>query len=261
MIDSFLQAIKETLLLAIGPRRYKNGAFAGVATQATSMADDLNFMISSPLVTAHEKRVFEKVKRSVVKLRNMKVQGEKLDTFQVLMESECGHELVKVFSADMKARGEYVPPMMLQTLGENGEIEESILIDKDGGGTRYQGGKPGVVPGAPEAFNKAQEQAHGDLLNRHGKEGSDHHAGGNYLVSISRLAGLGLTYMTGAMRFAEVDTDSEHEVDPTKHHEPTVAAAEPLSEMVKPSQTKPEKSARLAGFGKAFEGNLKNAFL
>ena len=171
-------AMKETLLQANGPYGYKNGAFAGAVTPATSVIDDFNVMINSPLVTAHEKRVFEKTKDLLVRYRNMKARGEEPDNLQFAADFECAFELEKVLSADRKARGEYVPPLMMQTVGKNGEIEESILVDDDGG-TRYKGGKPGVVPGAPEVFNKAQEQAHGDLLNHFGKKGSDHNARGN----------------------------------------------------------------------------------
>ena len=35
------------------------------------------------------------------------------------------------------------------------------MFDDDGGEKRYKGGKPGVVPEAPKAFNEAQEQMHG----------------------------------------------------------------------------------------------------
>ena len=183
-IDGALTAIKETLLIGIGPYRYKNGAFAGAVTPATSVIDDFNIMISSPLVTAREKHVFENVKNWVVKLRNMKARGEEPDIPQLLKDGECAMEMSGLFSAEKKARGEYVPPMMVQTVGENGEIEESILLRDDGGETRYKGGKPGVVPGAPEAYNKAQEEAHGYLLNRHGKKGSDHDAEGKFISSL-----------------------------------------------------------------------------
>lgn len=181
-IDISLWAMKETLLLGNDPYRYKNGAFAGAVTQDTSMVDDLNVMISSPLVTAREKWVFEKAKKCVLRLRNMKARGEEPDIVQCFEEGKCALELNKVLWAEKEARGEYEPPLMMQTVGENWEIKESVLIDDDGGETRYKGEKPGVVPGAPEAFNKAQEQAHGNLFNRHGKKGSDHDTGGKFIL-------------------------------------------------------------------------------
>ncbi|KAG7009216.1 hypothetical protein G7Y79_00003g010840 [Physcia stellaris] len=159
-------AMKETLLLANGPYGYKNGAFAGAVTPATSVIDDFNVMISSPLVTAHEKLVFEKAKNLVVRLRNMKARGEEPDNLQFIKDCNCAFKLEKVLSADMKAR---------------------------------------------------------------------------------------------VACYEEVNSDPKKEANSSKRHEPKVATAE--SEKAKPSQSKPQQSARFAGFGKAFEGNLKNAFL
>ena len=129
-------AMKETLLLASGPYSYKNGAFAGAVTPATSMIDDFNVMISSPLVTADEKLVFEKAKKLVVRLRNMKARGEEPDNLQFIKDWNCALKLKMVLSADMKARGEYVPPLNMQQWARRGEIKESLFIDDDGGETR-----------------------------------------------------------------------------------------------------------------------------
>ena len=83
-----------------------------------------------------------------------------------------------VISADMKLRGQYKPPMMIQTQGEDGTIKETIVIDDDGEETHYKGGQPGIVPGAPQAFKNAQQKAHGNLFRPKKKDDGNHDARG-----------------------------------------------------------------------------------
>ena len=68
----YLQAIKDTLVHCCGEYRYKNGAFATVVTETTSTIDDLNIIISSPLLASHERKAFEQVKSAVISVRNIK---------------------------------------------------------------------------------------------------------------------------------------------------------------------------------------------
>lgn len=154
---SYLQAVKYSLVLACGEYRYKNGAFATTVTETTSTIDDLNIIINSPLLAINERKVFELVKNTVISVRNMEARGFELDMLRIVTEPTMSFD--KVISADMKLRGQYKPPMLAQIQGENGTVKETILIDDDGKATHYEGGQPGVVPGAPQAFNEAQQKA------------------------------------------------------------------------------------------------------
>lgn len=76
-LDSFLQAIKDSLVRMCGPSRYKNGAFTTKAvTKNSPVLDDLKTIIGSPLLSQHEKNVFEEVKKSFINSRNMQAHGE-----------------------------------------------------------------------------------------------------------------------------------------------------------------------------------------
>ena len=177
---SWLGAIKAALVLYCGDYRYKNGAFATAVTETTSTVDDLNIIINSPLLASHEKKAFEQIKNAVISVRNRKARGEKLNEFRLLMEAhEPTKAMEKVISADMKLRGQYEPPPnMIQIQDQDGTTEETILIDEDGKATRYKGGQPGIVPGAPQAFNEAQQKAFGDKFGPKKKDNRDHGAGG-----------------------------------------------------------------------------------
>jgi len=67
-------------------------------------------------------------------------------------------KLIEVFNTDVTAHGLYVSPSMVQVVNEDGSIEKSIVMNKDGTGTTTEGGVPGVPPGAPEAFVAMQEE-------------------------------------------------------------------------------------------------------
>ena len=182
---------------------YKGGAFAAAVTTTSPVLDDLNTIISSPLLTAYEKSIFTQMKKSTIVLRNMKAKGNTPNSLQIITAFDWSTALEDVMSADMETRGEYVPPMMMQTLGDNGEIKESIVIDNNGGETHHKGGKPGVVPGAPSWFNEAQAKAHGNILSVKGDLGAGCYSGGKtsrpvLLRAISDVSGSSCTIRRGS---------------------------------------------------------------
>ena len=168
-IDTFLVALKRTMVLICGISRYKAGAFEAVVTADSALLDDLSTIISSPLLTTHEKSVFSQVKTAAINLRNMKARGEAPDDLRILSEGMCVMAMDDVVGADCKARGQYKPPMMCQIVGANGEVKETMTIDHENKVEKYKGGKLMTVPGAPQAFNQAQMEAFGDNFNLESK--------------------------------------------------------------------------------------------
>ena len=163
-IDSFLVALKRTMVAICRVSRYKDGAFEAAVTTDSAVLDDLRTIISSPLLTTHEKSVFSQVKRAAINLRNMKARGEKPDDLRILNEGMCVMAMDDVVGTDCKARGQYKPPTMYQIIGADGEVEETVTIDHENKIEKYKGGKPMVVPGAPKSFNQAQTKAFGETF-------------------------------------------------------------------------------------------------
>ena len=155
---SYLQMAKDTLVVACCHYQYKNGAFAKSVTKTTSTTDDLNIIINSPLLAANEKKAFEEARKAVISVQSMGVRDQEFDLLRIKEIGEPIIALQQVIEADMKLRGQYKPPTMVQVEGENGSVGETIVIDDDGP-RHYKGGQPGVVPGAPQAFNEAQQKA------------------------------------------------------------------------------------------------------
>ena len=64
------------------------------------------------------------------------------------------------------------------------------------------------------------------------------------------------------MRSEEVDTDSKQKTEePSSNSNPEGTSVKLSPEKVKMDLPKTKKSPGFAGFGKGFEGNLRNAFL
>ena len=73
-------------------------------------------------------------------------------------------EISYVFSANARAQGAYVPPMMIQTIDTStGEVTFGNTVDDDGTITSARSGRALEVPGAPAAFNIAQAKKVMDL--------------------------------------------------------------------------------------------------
>ena len=168
--------MKDTLVLFCKKYRYKNGAFATAVTETTSTVDDLNIIINSPLLTTHERKVFEQVKKAVISAQNMEAHGEKLDFLPILLKTQEPTTVIeKVVLADKKLRVQYeLPPIMIQYPGKNWTVKVTISIGNDGEETRYKGGQPGIVPGAPQAFNDAQQKAFGNVFRPEKKDDGVH---------------------------------------------------------------------------------------
>ena len=176
---SYLEAMKDDLVLYCREYQYKNGAFATAVTETTSIIDDLNIIINSPLLATYERKAFEQVKNAVIRVRNMQVRGEKADFLRIDMETEESTKAIeKVISVDMKLRGQYEPPSMIQIYREDRTVIETILMDKDGEKTYYKGGQLGVIPGAPQAFNEAQQKTREESFGPKENYDGDHDARG-----------------------------------------------------------------------------------
>ena len=63
------------------------------------------------------------------------------------------------------------------------------------------------------------------------------------------------------MAYAEVGTDTEYKRVKVSSSKPEGASPGPSAEKFKTEQPELRKATGFAGFGKAFEGNVKNAFL
>ena len=153
MVASFAQSVDDD--------NYKNGAFKGQITNTMSMTDALRVFINSPLCTDEEKannflpmlKLWIGAKRGwniAERTGDTKRASEALfQTYAILSDMSDA-----VFDADLRARGGYVPPSLIQVVDDDGNVTETVTIAEDGTSKTTQGGEVGVVPGAPEGYAK-----------------------------------------------------------------------------------------------------------
>lgn len=86
--------------------------------------------------------------------------------------AELGLDVAKVFNADAKAQGLYIPPMMIQAIDHNSQITTTRILNDDGNIMRTPVGRPLKVPGAPAPYSAAQAmRARGLGLTRLARDG------------------------------------------------------------------------------------------
>ena len=153
-IDTFLVALKLSMVAFCQGHRYKDGAFEVAVTTDSPILDDLNKIISSPLLTTHEKKVFSQVKRAAINHRNMKAHGEKPANGRLFGEAFSLLAMDELVGADCVARGQYKEPTLYQVVGADGEVKEfKTVYHKNEVEKDEEGDKPITVPGVPkEAF-------------------------------------------------------------------------------------------------------------
>jgi hypothetical protein len=151
-----VQALSDTLVMAANQSKYKNGAFSGLINHDTPVLEALNMLIDSPLTTTHEKNVFRRNRTMYVKLQARVAARKQLSHLDLLRAmNQAGttpFEMSDVFDADSRTRGEYVAPLLFQTLNSDGSVAVSKEILEDGTVKTTQGGVKGVPPSAPDSF-------------------------------------------------------------------------------------------------------------
>lgn len=150
-----IAAIQATFDKALNTAGYKGGAFRGLTNASTPPLDVLNILLASELVTEQEKaKAFRPWKQALIRFYN--TDPAAVSPLQMIMLMMRCPEWCEVFDDDIRKRGGYVPPTMIQTLNDNGTVNETRTLDRNGNVQVTEGGRPSEVPGAPEHFNKAQ---------------------------------------------------------------------------------------------------------
>lgn len=168
-----MDAMQQTLVMAVHDYNFKDGAFKNEITNTTPCIDAMNILLNSDLLSAEEKAPVQKTRQKVLTVIN-RAPNLTLLEFVKLAGS---HDITDMFEADCKKRGQYVPPFMIQKVGSDGKVEETIEITNDGE-KKTKGGKHGQYPSAPAEFNQRQEEMMSELgLGEHAKT-STHRAEG-----------------------------------------------------------------------------------
>lgn len=239
-IQMCLQSIKETIVQAVQLHKYKNGMFESLISEQTSILTDLQLLSCSVFTTAAEKSVFKEATAKIRSLLDRSAHGERNMNFSsslddYLTDTAWMSDLSDVFEQDMHASGQYVPPMMLQSLQPDGTVRQTTTIESSSGVQNYVGGVVGVPPGAPSGFDS-------DLaaLFRNSKAKRE----GERIASHHRMAVADPADMLSA--------DSSTDVAPsTKDNKPSRGGDNKKGD---------QKGFHLEDFGIDFKENLKRAF-
>ncbi|KAK4904310.1 hypothetical protein LTR66_017919, partial [Elasticomyces elasticus] len=143
---------------AIDRDAYKGGIFRGMISDKTPYTKAIDILCASPAVRDDEKDALRYLKIGIDMLKGMYEAGHEWDRI-FKMINLIGEKFESWYKADMKERGMYVAPTMIQITDKDGKIVKTVTVDMDGNSQTYQGGEYGRIPGAPQEFYDRQKKA------------------------------------------------------------------------------------------------------
>ncbi len=163
--QGILTSVQQTFDIGLNEQNYKGGAFRGLFNASSPPLEVLNTLIASKIVTEEEKtKAFRPWRRGLIEfLKLEKKDTSGMEPLEMIMPMFGMMDWFEVFGDDLRSRGEYAPPMLMQTIGSDGSVEQTHEVDKDGNRKTTQGGRLGEVPGAPKDFNDRQAKYMDDI--------------------------------------------------------------------------------------------------
>lgn len=155
-VGMHITAWRQSLVLAVQEWNYKEVAFKDKITTSTNVVDGLDILIASPLLSEKEKAAFSGLRASLVKLLTQSSRMTSVDLLVELIPST--EQVTNIFDEDRKKQGQYVPPMMAQSIGGDGKVKKTFEIGDDGNIKTKKGGEFGVVPSATEDEKQMQRE-------------------------------------------------------------------------------------------------------
>ncbi|KAJ9494604.1 hypothetical protein H2202_009856 [Exophiala xenobiotica] len=171
-----LNAVQQTFYMAVHDHNFKKGAFKDQITKSTSALEAADVLLASNLLTKEEKEPIRKMRTG---LAYMVARGPLLTSDEAMISIANTFEVTNIFDADRKEQGQYVPPMMMYSMGKDDKVTKSFAITDDGV-EETAGGEIGQVPGAPKEYNRRQKEHWHELSgkNRGQTQSQDGAAGG-----------------------------------------------------------------------------------
>jgi hypothetical protein len=151
-------AMRDTILIGVNLRNFRNGAFSNLITKDTPVVDAMNILIASSCLSSSEKEIVRSCRDEFIAFRNRFPGDQTPGIFDAIKLMGSTEKMTKMFDDDATARGLYVPPFMTQVINKDGSVKQSIVMNDDGTGTVTEGGIHGVPPGAPDGFAALQKE-------------------------------------------------------------------------------------------------------
>jgi hypothetical protein len=150
--------MRDTILLSIHQKNFRNGAFVNLIAKDTPVVDALNILHMSSHLSSSEKDNTKSVRDQFIALRSRVPDNELPGLLGMLPLHDPMEKMMKIFDDDASARGLYVPQDMIQVMNKDGSVKQSTIMNVDGTGTVTEGGVHGVPPGASEEFVRLQKE-------------------------------------------------------------------------------------------------------
>ncbi|EPE32532.1 hypothetical protein GLAREA_07666 [Glarea lozoyensis ATCC 20868] len=143
-----LDCVQQTITRGVYNLNFKNGAFKSLISQSMPPAQSLTILSKSVLTTEIEMEICFIMRGAALELSEGTFRMDDLMLFLNVAEA-----LNNAFTEDARSRGMYVADPIMQIIGENGEVTETMSFSYDGKVTKTSGGVPGLPPDAPVGYS------------------------------------------------------------------------------------------------------------
>jgi hypothetical protein len=125
--NKYLEGLRDSMLTGIHKLSYKDGVFKEKISQNTPFVEALDILIGSPLPTGEEKAKFSTLRRYYVESEESGRKESSGERFLCFLQS--GMEFEEVFAKNANARGQYVPPLLIETVKTDGTVWYTENLD------------------------------------------------------------------------------------------------------------------------------------
>jgi hypothetical protein len=112
--NKYLERLRDSMLTGIHNLSYKDGVFKEKISQNTPFVEALDILIGSPLPINEEKGKFATLRKYYVESEEPGLKESNGENFLCFLQS--GMEFEEVFAKDANARGQYVRPLLVETV-------------------------------------------------------------------------------------------------------------------------------------------------
>jgi hypothetical protein len=125
--NKYLEGLRDSMLTGIHKLSYKDGAFKEKISQNTPFVEALDILIGSTLPTDDEKCKLSTLRKYYVESEEPGLKESSGENFLYFLQS--GMKFEEVFAKDANARGQYVPPLLVETVKTDGTVWYTENLD------------------------------------------------------------------------------------------------------------------------------------
>jgi hypothetical protein len=132
-------AMRDTILIGIHQKNFRNGAFKTLILKDTPVVDAMNILIESSQLSSSEKDIVRSCRDEFIAYRARYPGDPRPDIFEAIKLMVPTEKLIKMFNDDAKSQGLHVSPCVAYSI-EDGKVKKISVLNDDGSTADFETG-------------------------------------------------------------------------------------------------------------------------